>query len=139
LLRAAGPEVLTDEKIRHVAIANPALAPYGAAARQVLARLGLAEVLAGKLVMGQNVGEAYSMIATGNAEAGFVALASVHAAPAPLRGSHWAVPATLHDPIRQDAVLLSHGAGNAAARAFLDYLRTPAARDLMQRYGYRTE
>ncbi|MGE0486985.1 MAG: molybdate ABC transporter substrate-binding protein [Gammaproteobacteria bacterium] len=139
LLAADDPAVIAASPVRHLAIANPDLAPYGVAARQVLAALGLAAAVADKLVMGQNVGEAYALVASGAAEAGFVALSAVAKPGTPVAGSRWAVPATLHDPIRQDAVLLRHGADNRAARAFLDFLRSASARALIRAHGYRDD
>lgn len=139
LLAGAAPAVIASPAVRHLAIANPALAPYGAAARQALARLGLGAAVAGRLVTAQNVGEVYALVASGAAEAGFVARSALDGPGRSPSGSRWSVPAELHEPIRQDAVLLRHGAGNAAARAFLDYLRSAPARVLIRRYGYRTE
>lgn len=135
LLKDGSPTVLGGPDVRHVAIANPQLAPYGLAARQALERLGLWESVESKIVIGQDVGATYAMTATGNAQAGFVALALVLDAPgAP--GSRWDVPGELHEPLRQDAILLRHGAGNAAALAFLDFLRSDDARALIRRHGY---
>lgn len=128
-------EVLRHGRFARLAIANPKLAPYGAAARQVLQRLGLWDALAPKLVTGENIAQAYQFVATGNAELGFVALAQVSGG-GPARGSLWRVPERLYDPIRQDAVLLARAADNTAARAFLDYLRGAAARAVIRDYGY---
>jgi len=138
LLAQAGPEVLRGAAVRHLAIANPQLAPYGAAAQQALARLDLWQAVETRIVLGQDVGEAYAMAATGNAQAAFVALASVLGADRPI-GSRWDVPADLHDPIRQDAVLLAHGAGNPAATGFLAFLRSEHARTLIASFGYSTD
>jgi molybdate transport system substrate-binding protein len=118
-----------------VAIANPKLAPYGLAATQALERLGLWEGVGSKIVMGQDVGETYAMAATGNAQAAFVALSLVLDAPG-AGGSRWDVPLELHEPLRQDAILLRHGADNPAAVAFLDFLRGDDARALIRRHGY---
>lgn len=138
LLEQAGPEVLRTAAVRHLAIANPQLAPYGAAAQQVLGRLGLWEAVEPRIVLGQDVGAAYAMAATGNAQAAFVALSSVLGADRPT-GSRWDVPAELHDPIRQDAVLLTPGADNPAATAFLAFLRSERARVLIVSSGYSTD
>ncbi len=139
LVDGAGADVLTTPRVHHVAIANPALAPYGVAAQQTLAALGLDTDVRGKLVVAQNVGEAYAMVATGAAEAGFVALASVLGPRRTHAGSRWDVPARLHEPIRQDAVLLQRGAANVAAVQFLEFLQTPAARDVIRASGYRID
>ena len=129
-----GRATLARGDFTRLAIANPQLAPYGAAAGEVLAALSLAERLRPKLVYGNNVAQTYQFVSTGAAELGFVALAQVIGHE---RGSHWIVPPELHSAIAQDAVLLQRGAGNAAARAFLEFLRGPAAAGVKARYGYR--
>jgi molybdate transport system substrate-binding protein len=116
---------------RHVAIANPDLAPYGRAAMQAIDFMGLSD-LSDRLVTGENIGQAQVLVATGAADLGFVA-ASGLVDPG---GAAWPVPEGHHDPIRQDAVLLAHGRDNAAAAAFLAYLRSDAARRVIERFGY---
>lgn len=133
---ADGTAALEAGDVKHIAIANPALAPYGQAAQETLNALGLWDALQDKIVMGQNVGQTYSLIDTGNAQLGFVALSAVLKPGAALKGSYWAVPPALHQPIRQDAVLLPAGETNEAARGFLDYLRTTEARKVITAYGY---
>src|SRR6056297_3889884 len=132
-----GRAALEDPELRFVAIANPDLAPYGVAARETLQSLGLWETLQPKIVMGQNIGQTHSMVATGAAEVGFVALSALLGSRSGNSGSRWVVPQDLFEPIRQDAVLLDHGAENEAARAFLDFLRTPEATEVIGRFGYR--
>lgn len=134
-----GIAVLEKQDFRALAIANPALAPYGAAARGTLQSLGLWSELEQKVVMGENVGQAFAMVATGNAELGLVALSSVMSKRNARSGSRWDVPADLHTPIRQDAVLLERGYANAAAVAFLAYLRSDEARLTIAAYGYGLE
>ena len=119
-------------RLRRLALANPDLAPYGSAARQVLEHLGVQDQLAGKIVFAENVGQAHAMVDTGNADAGFLARAQVIGRP----GSHWPVPSAMHAPIEQQAVLLERAADNAAATGFLAFLRTEAARGAMSRAGY---
>lgn len=117
----------------HVAIANPDLAPYGKAAMEVIEKLGLAADLQDRIVTGENIGQAQSMVASGAAELGFVA------APALVGrtdGAFWLVPADRHAPLRQEAVLLTRGAGNAAAEGFLAYLAGPEARKIIAGAGY---
>ncbi len=128
--------VLRQGHFEHLAIANPKLAPYGAAAMQVLEALGLATSLAPKLVQGENIGQAAQFVASGSAELGFVALSQ--AAPPDLApaGSYWLVPAALYAPLRQDAVLLQRAAASPAARAFLAYLKGAKAREVLRAYGY---
>lgn len=129
-------EVLRKGAFAHLAVANPKLAPYGAAAMETLKALGLSEALAGKVVQGENIAQTFQFVATGNAELGFVALSQVQQPGKPVQGSHWLVPARYHAPILQDAVLLNKGAGKPAAQALLSYLRSDAARAVVQSYGY---
>lgn len=133
---ADGDAYLRALDYRRLALANPDLAPYGLAARQVLQSLSVWDAVQPRIVTGENVGQAHAMVATGNADAGLVALADVLRLPDARRGSHWLVPERLHDPIGQAAVLLRHGQDNAAAREFLEYLRTPAARATIESFGY---
>lgn len=121
---------------RHLALANPRLAPYGLAARQTLERLGLWQDLADRIVLGENIGQTYALAATGNAELALVALAQLQRPGAPAPGAFWEVPAGLHDPILQQAILVKDG---AAARAFLDFLRGAQAREIIQTHGYDLE
>ena len=132
-----GAATLREGKFRRLAIANPELAPYGAAAKQALEKLGLWERLKDRIVMGETIGQAYTFVASGNAEIGFVALSSVLSPRSETKGSRWDVPADLYAPIRQDAVLLARAASNPAARGFLDFLRGGKAKALMESYGYR--
>lgn len=132
-----GATVLRAGDFAHLAIANPDLAPYGLAAKQALQGLDLWEALKPKLVMGQNIGQAFSMVATGNAELGLVAKSYAISARNRQSGGLWEVPETLYDPIRQDAVLLTET--NAVARDFLTYLKTPEARAVIAGYGYHVE
>lgn len=133
-----GRAALADPDLRFVAIANPDLAPYGVAARAALQSLGLWDALQPKIVMGQNIGQTHAMVATGAAEVGLVALSAVLSPRAAVAGSRWDVPPGIYAPIRQDAILLVHGADNAAARAFLDYLRGPEAASVIDAFGYGT-
>ncbi len=133
--RVRGPETLRDGGFGKLAVANPTTAPYGAAAMQVLAALGLTERVAARTVRGTNIAQTYQFVATGNAELGLVALSQVAGVG---NGSRWGVPGDLHDPIRQDAVLLEPGAGKPAATAFLDFLRGDEARAIAESYGYAT-
>lgn len=128
--------VLQADTFKHLAIANPRTAPYGAAALQVLEKLKLLETLKPKLVQGENITQAYDFVASGNAELGFVALSQVQQVGKPVSGSLWLVPAEWYAPLAQEAVLLAKGKGNPAAHALLDYLKTPAAQAVMLRYSY---
>lgn len=129
-------QVLHKSGWRHIAIANPRLAPYGLAAMQTLNKLGLAEQVKGRVVQGENIGQTYQFAASGNAELGFVALSQVTERGQLREGSAWVVPAAMHQPIRQDAIVLKPGLGNAAAGALMQYLRGTKARAVIQSYGY---
>lgn len=129
-------DVLKKGGYQHLSIANPKTAPYGLAATQVLDKLGLKERLAGKLVEGQNIGQAFQFVSTGNAELGFVALSQIYKDGKVTAGSAWIVPAELYAPIRQDAVILEKGKDNAAAKALVEYLKGPKAAAVIKSYGY---
>lgn len=129
-------KVLERGDFKHLAIANPKTAPYGLAATEVLDKLGLTQATLDKRVEGQNITQAYQFVSTGNAELGFVALSQIYKDGALQKGSAWVVPAELHTPIRQDAVILKKGQDNPAARAFMDYLKGPKAAEVIKSYGY---
>lgn len=129
-------EVLKKGGFQHLSIANPKTAPYGLAATQVLDKLGLKDKLTGRIVEGQNIGQAYQFVSSGNAELGFVALSQIYKDGKVTAGSAWIVPADLYEPIRQDAVILEKGKDNAAAKALVDYLKGPKAAAVIKAYGY---
>ena len=129
-------DVLKKNEYQHLSIANPKAAPYGLAATQVLAREGLTDKVKDKIVEGQNITQAYQFVSTGNAELGFVALSQIFKDGKITSGSAWIVPASLHDPIKQDAVILNKGKDNPAARALVDYLKGPKAAAVIKSYGY---
>lgn len=129
-------EVLRNGAIERLAVANPKLAPYGAAAMQTLERLGVAEALKPKFVQGENIAQTYQFVASGNATMGFVALSQVFRDGRIAEGSGWIVPADMHDPIRQDAVHLARAKDNPAAAELMRYLRGDAARRIVERFGY---
>ncbi len=129
-------KVLEKSDWQHIAIANPKLAPYGAAAMQTLDKLGLAAQVQPRVVQGENIGQTYQFAASGNAQLGFVALSQVTEDGKLREGSAWVVPASLHDPIRQDAIVLQPGQGNAAASALMQYIKGDKARAIITSYGY---
>ncbi|MNC15832.1 Molybdate-binding periplasmic protein precursor [compost metagenome] len=129
-------DVLKKNEYQHLSIANPKAAPYGLAATQVLAREGLTDKVKDKIVEGQNISQAYQFVSTGNAELGFVALSQIYKDGKITSGSAWIVPANLHDPIKQDAVILNKGKDNPAAKALVDYLKGPKAAAVIKSYGY---
>lgn len=128
--------VLKTGDFRHIAIANPRLAPYGAAAVQAMDKLGVTAQLQPRFVQGENIAQTFQFVSSGNAPLGFVALSQVMVDGKIAKGSAWRVPAELHAPIRQDAVLLAPGKGNAAAAALLAYLRGGKARAIIASHGY---
>ena len=128
--------VLKSGQFNKLAIADPKLAPYGEAAVQTMTKLGLYDTLKPKLVQGQSIGQTYNFVVSGNADLGFVALAQIQEAGRIQRGSAWLVPADLHAPIVQDAVILNKGANNLAAKAWMELLRSPKAQELIRGYGY---
>ena len=131
--------VLKANQFNKLAVANPKNAPYGAAAMQALDKLGLTAAVQPKLVTGESIGQTYNFIATGNAELGFVALSQVLDAGKLKGGSMWVVPAQLHTPIVQDAVILKRAAGNPAAKAWMDLLKTPQSKEFISSYGYEVK
>lgn len=130
-----GEDTLKTASFEKIAIANPALAPYGAAAVQAMKKLGVYDALQPKIVQGNTIAQAYQFAETSNAEVGFVALSQVIEKG---EGSRWVVPESLHEPIRQDAVLLKKGAGDEAAKAFLAFLKGPEAGKVIAKFGYGT-
>lgn len=129
-------EVLRRGPFQKLAIANPKLAPYGAAAVQTLTQLGLWSGLQPKLVQGDNIAQTYQFVATENASLGFVALSQVMADGKMAPGSAWIVPSHLHVPLQQDAVLLSPGKDNPAAVALMGFLKGEKAKAIIRSFGY---
>jgi molybdate transport system substrate-binding protein len=132
----AKAEVLKRGQFNKLALANPKLAPYGKAAVEVLTGMGLLNSITPKFVIGENIAQTYQFASTGNAELGFVALSQVMKDGKVVSGSGWIVPAKLHTPIRQDAVILAAGKGNPAAEALMKYLKSDKAKAIIKAYGY---
>ena len=128
--------VLKTGDYQHIAVANPKLAPYGQAAMETLDKLGLAAQVSPKIVQGENIGQTYQFAASGNAQLGFVALSQVMEGGKIREGSAWVVPEAMHEPIRQDAILLNTAKDNVAAKALLIYLKSDTARAIIKSYGY---
>jgi molybdate transport system substrate-binding protein len=127
--------VLKTGRFDKIAIADPATAPYGAAAVETMRKLGVHDPLKGKIVTGGSIAQTYQFVSTGAAQLGFIALSQVITLPG---GSRWIVPARFHTPIDQQGVLLKSGEKNSAARAFIQYLKSPAAQAIIRRFGYAT-
>lgn len=132
---ARGLAVLTEEGVARVAIANPDLAPYGAAARAALEHEQLWDLLADKRVLGENVAQAAQFVQTGNAQAGLVARALVVAGALAGKGTYWSVPADWYPPLAHGAVITRHGRDNPLAGAYLEFLRSESARRILQEAG----
>lgn len=136
---SVGPERLRAGDFRRLALANPDLAPYGAAAREVIFALDAEEATRGKVVLGENIGQAYAFVRSGAADVGLVAMSQLARTPPAEQGGFWTPPEDLYKEIRQDAVLLTRGGDNEAARAFLDYLNGEDAGRIIESGGYARE
>ncbi len=131
---AAG-EVLKKGGFDHIALVDPKLAPYGAAAVEAMKALGVYDSLQPKIVTAENITQAYQFISSGNSQLGFVALSQV-LKEGNIEGSTWQVPANLYTPIRQDAVVLDKGRGKPAAEALMKFLKTVKAKAIIKSFGY---
>ena len=135
---------LKNGQFNKLALANPKLAPYGVAAVQVLNSLNLTESSQHKWVKGENIAQTYQFVSTGNSDLGFVALSQIinldktHDNNGIKHGSAWLIPSDLHQAIRQDAILLKRGKNSQAAQQFITFMKTPKAKNIINRYGYET-
>lgn len=139
LIGADPKQALLAADTLFIAIANPDLAPYGVAAREAMQAMGVWDMVQPKIVLGQNIGQTYSLVDTGAAQLGFVATSAVQGPGIAPKGSRFDIPQAMFAPIAQDAVLLNPGADNPAALAFMDYLRGDKAKAIAVSYGYDTE
>ena len=128
--------VLVRNDFKHLAIAASKVAPYGVAAVETLTKIGILQSVQSKLVTGESIGQTFSMVSTGNADLGFVAMSQVFEDSRLKSGSAWVVPANLHSPLQQDAVLLVRGKSNPAALQLLIFLKSGQARAIMNSFGY---
>lgn len=131
-------QILNKAEFKHLAMADPKLAPYGVAAEEVLKAKKLFDKLQPLFVKGENISQAYQFISTGNAELGFVALSQVIDADKGkiVIGSSWLIPENLYAPLKQDAVMLNKGESNPAAVALLKFLKSEPALAIIKKYGY---
>ncbi len=129
-------EVLAKGNFKHIALANPKTAPYGAAAMETLNHLGLAGQIQSRIVQGENIAQTHQFVSTGNAELGFVALSQVYKDGNLTSGSAWMIPPKYYTPIRQDAVILNKGRGNQGAVALMGYLKGDKAKAIIRSFGY---
>jgi molybdate transport system substrate-binding protein len=132
-VQADGEAALRKGDFAYIAVADPKTAPYGAAGVATLHKLGLYDGLAARIVQGSNIGQTFDFVATGNAQLGFVALSQAIGSG---KGQWWVVPQADYAPINQSAIVLKPGAADPAAKAYLDFLRGPEARAVMEKYGY---
>ena len=119
-----------------LALANPKLAPYGAAALDVLKNLALIDTTQSKWVMGENIAQTYQFVSSGNADLGFIALSQLLGTKKVKQDSYWLVPDYMHHPIKQDVVLLRSAEKSQGARAFLDFIQSNKAQKIIAEYGY---
>jgi molybdate transport system substrate-binding protein len=129
-------EVLRSNNFQKIAIANPKLAPYGAAAIETINKLGLMQALQPKFVQGENIAQTFQFVNTENAQLGFVALSQVFSDGKITQGSGWIVPNSLHNPIQQDAVVLTAGQNNPAVSALIQYIKSDKAKVIIKSFGY---
>jgi len=129
-------KILESGEFKHVALADPKLAPYGAAAVELLKNRNLLTKLQPLFVLGENIAQTYQFISTSNAELGFIALSQVIENGKIATGSGWIIPTDQYSPIKQGAVLMKQGAENPAAPALLNFLKSAPALAIIEKYGY---
>lgn len=129
-------KVLDGGQFKHLALADPKLAPYGRAAMETLKKLGLLDKLQPLMVIGESIAQTQQFVSTGNAELGFIALSQVVEAGQLPAGSLWVIPSEYYSPLAQSAVLLKPGAANPAANALVEFLKSPAALKIIKQYDY---
>jgi molybdate transport system substrate-binding protein len=131
-----GEETLRSKNFKRLAMANPKTAPYGVAAMQTMQKLELWDSHQPHIVMGESIGQTMGFIESGNAQLGFVALSQIMDPKIKGKGSRWDVPTNLHEPIKQDVILLTKGKDNGGAKALLEFMGAPQAKTIIERYGY---
>ena len=127
---------LEKNEFKKIAIANPELAPYGKAAIETLTQLKMFHSVKSKIVLGENIAQTHQFVLSGNAELGFVSASQVMREGKFTQGSGWVIPESMHQPILQDAVLLTKAKDSVAARALLDYLKSAKAKTIIEQFGY---
>jgi len=132
-----GIDLLKRGTIGKLAIANPRHAPYGIAAMQVLDNLGIEQLYRDKLVLGENVNQAFHFVSSGNADLGLISVAQVSGVNSSVPGSGWRVPASLYQPIQQDAIMLESSTNKAAVAVLFAFFRSPSAVKCIQSFGYQ--
>jgi molybdate transport system substrate-binding protein len=129
---------LLSNKIKHIAIADPAHAPYGIRAQEALKKAGLWDVVLPRLVFGENIVQAAQFVYSGNAEVGIIALSVVLSPELVKKGGYSMIPDSLHQPLKQGFVITAFGKENnfTSAKDFVQFLTTPKSRDIMEKYGF---
>ena len=128
--------VLSSNRLKHLAIANPEIAPYGLAAKQILQKLGLWQQIQPRIVMGENVAQTLQFVATKNADAGFVAQSMLNMGKTIESACTWHVPADMYTPIKQKMVLLKKAKGKPSALMFIHYMQSAAVKEIIKSSGY---
>jgi molybdate transport system substrate-binding protein len=131
-----GMDVLLDPFVKKIAIGNPQHAPYGRAAEATLKHYGLYDRVSDRLVLGENIAQAAQYVESGNAQAGFVALAHATAHSMQGKGKYWTVPAEAYPQLDQGVVVISHSPRKQEAAAFLDYMKSTEAQTVLKHYGF---
>jgi molybdate transport system substrate-binding protein len=131
-----GMNALLDPSVLKIAIANPQHAPYGRAAVAALKHAGMYDQITDRLVLGENVAQAAQFVESGNAQAGFVALAHAVAPGMRGKGKYWEVPADFYPPLAQGVVVISHSDHKKEAGEFLEYIKTKETAELLRKFGF---
>ena len=131
-----GMSILLDPYVKKISIANPQHAPYGRAAVAALKHDGLYDKVQDRLVQGENISQAAQFVESGNAQAGFVALAHAIAPSMQGKGKYWQVPADAYPPLDQGVVVISHSQHKKEATAFVEYIKTKEVSEVLRHYGF---
>jgi len=126
---------LLDARVQKIAIANPALAPYGRAAVSALQKAGIYQQVKTKLVYGENISQAAQFVQSGNAQAGIIAH-SLALSPGMKEGKMWVIPTDMHPPIEQGAIVLKNSKNKAAALEFLNFVKSSAGKAILEKHGF---
>jgi molybdate transport system substrate-binding protein len=130
-----GWNALLDDRVQKIAIANPALAPYGRAAVSALQKAGIYEQVKNKLVYGESISQAAQFVQSGNAQSGIIAF-SLALSPGMKEGKIWEIPTELHPPIDQGAVVLRNAKNKLAALAFLNFVKSTLGKEILEKHGF---
>jgi molybdate transport system substrate-binding protein len=131
-----GMDILLDPSVKKVAIANPQNAPYGRAAVAALKHASLYDKVTDRLVIGENISQAAQFAESGNAQAGFVALAHAIAPSMQGKGKFWVVPSDYYPPLAQGVVVISRSPHKKEAQEFLEYIKTKEAAEILRKFGF---